>query len=284
MPVRAGPGESSLEHRAGPGQWTVGCEGQGGGGWSLVPEVCACQPVVDAGRQGWGFRECGLFSASLLLFPQQLHGPAGCVDLRLLCAHAARPGFALLFCHELRYLQGLPDEVGDPGTVDETGPPAVGEPCSSPSARTAGPTAAASPWCPTTSPPGCAHSAGRHTQPTPDDLPEFICLVSVCKSSLGGLDSSIAAAFGPQATWLFFVLTVRQGGLKATHVCVATHVCLEKKPKKTGCHLSFLVAKAKGEIGWLFKFLWPGQRKESLLVMGRRDSIVRSGNKSKSIF
>lgn len=87
----------------------------------------------------------GSVAQSQLLFPQQLHGASGSVDLRLLRAHAAGPGSALLFRHELRYLQGLPHSVGDPGTVDETGPPAVGEPCSSPSARTAGPTAAASP-------------------------------------------------------------------------------------------------------------------------------------------
>jgi hypothetical protein len=131
----------------------------------------------------------GSVAQSQLLFPQQLHGASGSVDLRLLRAHAAGPGSALLFRHELRYLQGLPHSVGDPGTVDETGPPAVGEPCSSPSARTAGPTAAASPWYPAASPPGCAHTAGRHAQPTPDDLPELIRLVSVCESSLGGLYS-----------------------------------------------------------------------------------------------
>lgn len=176
---------------------------------------------MDAGRQGWGFWKCGSVSASL---SQQLHGTAGGVDLRLLRAHAAGPGSALLFRHELRYLQGLPDAVGDPGTLDETGPPAVGEPCSSPSARTAGPTATASPWCPAASPPGRAHTAGRHTQPTPDDLPELICLVSVCNSSLGGQDSMTTAAFGRQVTWLFAVLTVCQGGLKASHawryICV----------------------------------------------------------------
>lgn len=127
----------------------------------------------------------GSVAQSLLLFPQQLHGTAGSVDLRLLRAHTAGPGSTLLFRHELRYLQGLPDAVGDPGTVDETGPPAVGEPCSSPSARTAGPTATASPWCPAASPPGRAHTAGRHAQSTPGDLPELICLVSVCNSSLG---------------------------------------------------------------------------------------------------
>lgn len=91
-----------------------------------------------------------------------------------------------------------------------------------------------------------------------------------------------AAAVRPQVTWLFAVLTVLQGGLKS-HSCVAAHVCLEEKPEKTGRHLSFLVAKAKGEVGWLFKFLWSGQRKESLSVMGRRFLGVRSGNKSKSI-
>lgn len=190
---------------------------------------------------------------SLILFPQQLHGSAGCVDLRLLRAHAARPGFALLFCHELRYLQGLPDEVGDPGTVDETGPPAVGEPCSSPSARTAGPTAAASPWCTTASPPGRAHAAGRHAQPTPDDLPEFICLVSVCKSSLGGLDSNTAAAFGPQATWLLVVPYCSPRRSKNHSCMLAARVCLEEKPKKDRLSLEFPGAQGKRGIPVAFR-------------------------------
>lgn len=160
----------------------------------------------------------GSTAQSLLLFPQQLHCASGSVDLRLLCPHTAGLGSTLLFRYELRYLQGLPDAVGDPGTVDETGPPAVGEPCSSPSARTASPTATASPWCPAASPPGRAHTSGRHAQPTPDGLPELICLVSVRNSSLGGLDSITAAALGPRVAGLFAVLTVCQRGLEATHV------------------------------------------------------------------
>lgn len=158
--------------------------------------------------RSWAFGSVWL-SQPLLLFLQQLHGTAGSVDLRFLRAHAAGPGSALLFRHELRHLQGLPDPVGHPRTVDETGPPAVGEPCSSPSARTAGPTATASPWCCAPSPPGCAHATGRHTQPTPDGLPELICLVSVCNNSLAGLDS-VNCRWIVGVTWLFAVLTVCQ--------------------------------------------------------------------------
>lgn len=146
-----------------------------------------CQPVLNAGA-------VGSVAQSLLLLLQQLHSTAWSVDLRLLRAYPLGPGFALLFCHELRHLQGLPDPVGHPRTVDETGPPAVGEPCSSPSAWTASSTA--SPWCPAASPSGCAHASGRHTQPTPDGLPKLICLVSVCNNSLGGLNTITAAHSG----------------------------------------------------------------------------------------
>lgn len=117
---------------------------------------------------------------SLSLFPQQLHGLAGSVDLRLLRADAAGPGPSVLLGNELRHLQGLPDAVGHPRTVDDTGPPAVGEPCPGGPAGAAGPAAPASPRAPATSPPGHAHAAGRHPQPAAGDLPEFVCLVSAC--------------------------------------------------------------------------------------------------------
>ena len=100
------------------------------------------------------------------------------MDLRLLRVDAAGPGSFVLLGNELRHLQGLPGEVGHPRTVDETGPPAVGEPCSGPPARAAGPTAPASPGPPAASPPGRTHAAERQPQPTADDLPELVRLVS----------------------------------------------------------------------------------------------------------
>lgn len=47
-------------------------------------------------------------------------------------------------------------------------------------------------------------------------------------------------------TRLFAVLTVSQGGLEATDAgtCVS-----REEAKRIGCHLSFLVAKVKGEVG-----------------------------------
>lgn len=207
--------------------------------------MSVCHPEVDAGRAG----AAGSVVQSLLLLPQQLHSAAGSVDLRLLRAHPAGPGSALLFSHELRHLQGLPDPVGHPRTVDETGPPAVGEPRSSPSAGTTSPAATASPWCPATSTPGCAHAAGRHTQPTPDGLPKLICLVSVRNNSCGGLDVITATAFGSWVTRLFAVLTVCQGGLEAT--CGGSRV----RQVVAG------VSEMKGKVGRLFVFLRFGQKK-----------------------
>ncbi|XP_047407174.1 protein shisa-like-1 isoform X2 [Sciurus carolinensis] len=99
---------------------------------------------------------------------QQLHRPAGRVDLRLLRAAAAAPGPALLLRHELRRLQGLPGAVGHPGPVDEAGPAALGGP-------RPGPAAPASAGRPAGSPRG-ARAAGRRPQSTADVLPELVCL------------------------------------------------------------------------------------------------------------
>lgn len=127
----------------------------------------------------------------LSVFPQQLHRLAGSVDLRLFCADAAGSGSFVLLGHELRHLQGLPGTVGHPWTVDETGPPAMGEPGPGPSARTAGPAAPTSSGPPAASAPGRAHAPERQPQPTADGLPEFLCLVSGCdRLSLVSLENT----------------------------------------------------------------------------------------------
>ena len=100
------------------------------------------------------------------------------MDLRLLRVDAAGPGSFVLLGNELRHLQGLPGAVGHPRTVDETGPPAMGEPCPGPPARASGPAAPASPGPPAASLPGRAHAAERQPHPAADDFPELVRLVS----------------------------------------------------------------------------------------------------------
>lgn len=123
---------------------------------------------------------CPGLSQPLSVFPQQLHRLVGSVDLRLLRVDATRPRSFVLLGNELRHLQGLPGTVGHPWTVDETGPQAVGEPCPGAPARAAGPAVPASPGSPASRPPGCPHTAERQPQPTADELPGFVCLVSGC--------------------------------------------------------------------------------------------------------
>lgn len=126
-----------------------------------------------------------LLSVSVSVSPQQLHRLAGSVDLWLFRVHAAGPGSFVLLGNELRHLQGLPGAVGHPRTMDETGPPAVGQSCPAPAARAAGPAAPASPGAAAASPAGRAHAAGKCSPPTTDDLPELVCLVSGCDQGPG---------------------------------------------------------------------------------------------------
>lgn len=84
--------------------------------------------------------------------------------------------------------------------------------------------------------------------------------MSVCSSSLGGLGAIPCRCvwiMGDGPGYLLSLLLARED-LKPL---VVAHESRGEEPK-TGRHLSFLAAKVKGDVGWLFKFLWFGRKKE----------------------